>query len=666
MKPALVLLLLLATGLVAWALSGGEPGTAPIQIPPKAGGPTPPAAAPPTEEAAVPQGAGTVERIALGAPTPAPESGQGVRGTVVDDRGQPVGGVQAFLLESLQHDLERMMAMRDVPFPPIAAVATGADGAFALGLPKLGEGAFELRLLAEGFADQRVRGIHVAAGQWHDLGPVTLQRGTVLRGRVTIEGTDLPVPGAEVTIDSGFAFDDLMHRTLPGRERGLSARVDAAGHYRFDNAPAQGLIVVSAVAPGFARETRQQIEMRAGQPVEIDFHLARGSSIHGHVRSHDGRGVEDARIEAWPLVGDGSPLHTTTTADGSFEVAGLRAVDHRLRVLPREHQPAEIPAVAAGTRDLEITVARRASAAVLVRTPDGAILRRYTLGIRHWFAENGGQIGTVVDVPDLPIELRADTDRAIVANLDRGQYVVQVTADGFAKTLSDAFSIGDDARDVVVEMTMSTGTLLRAVVVDDHGKPVTGATVTTQVDGADEDNPVWRMIASMTPDKITRASVRTDINGVFALPRLAAADYQLQIDHPQHCRGIQTGIRITNPGEQTLPPIVLHRGAVLRGRTWVDGMPAGHVRVAIATAAAPGAIAQDLVRTEATSDNDGFFVTARRLPPGTYELRASTIDAGPNADIFRQLRQQQLSAVQITVAAGQELVEQDIRITTDH
>ncbi|MBK8096856.1 MAG: carboxypeptidase regulatory-like domain-containing protein [Planctomycetes bacterium] len=667
MKPALLLLVLLATAAVAWALLAGNPGASPSQG--IAGGgptttPSPAVAAVPLESA--PAGSGTVERIAVDPAAPIQEFGQGVRGVVVDDRGQPVAGVQTFLLESLRHDLERMLALRDVPFPPLAQVTTASDGTFTLGLRQLGEGAFELRLLATGFADQRIRGIHVAAGQWNDLGTVTLQRGTVLRGRVTMEGTDLPVPGAEVSIDSGFAFDDLMHRTLPGREKGLWTTVDAAGNYRIDNAPAQGLIVVSAVAAGFARVTRPQIEMRAGQPLEIDFQLPRGSSIQGRVLGRDGRGVEDARIEAWPLVGDGSPLHTTTGVDGAFEVMGLRAVDHRLRVLPREHQPAELVAVAAGTRGVEITVERRASAAVLVRTPDGSILRQYTLGVRHWFAENGGQIGTVVDIPDLSVRLRADEERAVIANLDRGDYVVQVMADGFAKTLSGNFSIGEDARDVVVEVTMSMGTLLRAVVVDEQGKPVAGATVTTQVDGADEDNPVWRMIASMTPDKFTRTSARTDVHGVFALPQLAIADYQLQIEHPQFCRGFHKGVRISAPGEQTLPPIVLHRGALVRGHTWVDGKTQGHVRVAITTAAAPGAIAQDLVRTEATSDNDGLFVTARRLPPGTYELRASTIDASPNADIFRQLRQQQLSAVLVTVAAGQEQVEQDIRITTDH
>src|SRR5437867_9546895 len=85
-------------------------------------------------------------------------------------------------------------------------------------------------------------------------------------------------------------------------------------------------------------------------------------------------------------------------------------------------------------------------------------------------------------------------------------------------------------------MTMTRGGAIRGRIVDEAEQPIAGATVATQAAGAVEDNPVWRMLASLTPDKITRTTATTGADGTFRLGRLAHAAYQLEVAHADYCR----------------------------------------------------------------------------------------------------------------------------------
>lgn len=601
---------------------------------------------------------------------------QGLRGLCVDAGQRPLADVQVFLLESLRNDplTLPMLLQQGLAVGPLAETRSAADGSFAIGLHLANDKLYELRFLSGRHADTRIGDLRVLPGEWHDVGAVLLVAGATVRGRVTIAGTNTPAPQASVTIEAGTVFEDMALRSLPGRERGLSAFVDGSGTYELRNAPTRGVVQMSAVAPGFARVLRQNIDLGTAQPLQIDFELPPGLSLGGQVVDADGRAIAGARLEAWPTLSASPPGVAQSLADGRFEIAGLVAGDYRLRVLARGHQDQDLHGVPAGRDDLRLVMQPRATLVVRVVSPDQAVQRRYQLGVRRWFANGAdpldGHVGLVAEVPDQRVRLDGMTDTTSVAGLPPGTFVVEVTADGFGKTLSEPFSIDVGTREVAVDVVLHEGGSLRGVVLTEAGQPLAGATVETQANGATPDNPVWRMLAKAAPDRITRRKVTTGADGSFALEQLAFANYQLQVDHPDACRGLLRDLRIDAAGVRALPPIRLPIGASVVGKATVDGKVQGQMKVVLASVVDPAAgrdQALAAIRLETVTDSSGAFQMPRRVPPGRYELRAALVGTSdPEAQIFRQLLQLQHSSTNLTVVPGQTQVEQHIDLPAEH
>lgn len=672
-----ILVTVFAVGLV-WALRSNDraetPGATALAPPAPSARETPGATAAATVRQPAPVPENERQEIPL-VPAHA-DCPQGVHGTAVDRQGAPLAGVRAFLIESASNDpIERFQNLaRKVPLPPAAAAVTGAEGRFRLGLRAPTDRDYEVYLLADGFAEVRIGDLRLHENRWQDLGPITLEQGSTILGRVLVDGTELPVPDATITLDSIYPLADVALADLPGGRHSRSAVVDATGHYRIEHAPRSGAFRLTAAAPGFARLVRSNIELQPGQPTTVDFALQRGLTIGGWIFGTDGQPVAEARIEAWPTTPEPA-YRGTVAADGRFQVAGLREGSYRLHVQAERFQPRDLAEVAAGTQDLRIELAPRASAAILVRTPEGQVQRGYHLSVRRFFAESGGQIAAVHDVPDRTVRLPPHEDLAVVEGLDPGTaeapavYAFHLRAEGFALTLSPPFTPGPTASRPTVEVTLTRGGAIHGRVVDEGGRPVGGAEITTQPAGAVEENPVWRMLASLTPDRITRASASTAADGSFVLPRLAHADYQLDVAHADYCKSRRTPVQIDGDHDVAIAPIVLRRGTLVRGRTFVDGLPRSQVRVVLTPA--PGTVEPATktadetlpVRVEAVSDPDGTYVLPRRIPPGLYELRAAIqVGNDPQNEVLQQLSQLQRSAVTIAVPVGQETLEQDIRL----
>jgi protocatechuate 3,4-dioxygenase beta subunit len=583
--------------------------------------------------------------------------------------------VQVYLVESPANDPLSLpiVLQRGLLGGPLASSRTGADGRFALGLQLADERLYELHFLGEHHADAQIGGLRVLPADWRDVGTVTLHPGARLHGRVTVAGTDLPAPGAVVTIDVGTTFEDAVTRSLPRRERGLAADVDLDGNYEFRHVPARGMVRVAAVAPGFARVERNQIELRPRGAARVDLALLPGLSITGSVRDPLGQPVARARVEAWPVETGGNPLLATTRVDGTFVVLGLVAGKHRLRVLARGFHDLDQEDVAAGRFDVQVVLQPRHTVRVTARGPDGQVLRRYQLAVRRWFAEQG-QIGVVADLREQRVRLDGLTDHVDVPGVPAGTFVCQVSAEGAATALSEPFTTSDPAAGTMaqrhdIEVRLTTGASLRGRIVDANGRALAGATVTTQADGANPDDPVWRLLAGVAPLRITATTTTTDADGAFRMALLAHGRYQLQVDHPEACRHWARGIDLATDGERTLPPIEVPGGAVVQGKATVGGKSGGQIQVVVRTATAPNSPGPAAVplRLETVTDSSGAFRLPRRLAPGTYELKAAAGEtAEPEAQIFRQLLQLQRSTTIFQVAPGQLLVELNIDLPSDH
>lgn len=666
-RGVLLVALLLVIVATAWLLRGdGEVESPAVPATPTTA--AAPAAANPVTAPTVPEAgeAGDrqlVERLPAVAPAGA-DYAQGVRGIVVDRRGRPLAGADIYLVESAANDpLGRfLLAQRGVPLAPVAQGQSADDGTFALGLRTPTAKKHEVVLAAPHHAPTRIGDIQVLPQEWHDLGSVQLVPGVSVRGRVTIEGTELPVPQATVVVSAASAFADSVAQL--GARQEFAAAVDAQGYYELHQAPRAGQFAVAAMAPGFARVTRTNLECSGDAPLEVDLQLPRGLTIAGTVAAPPGLAVPSGiQVEAWPLQGSEPPYLGADRGNGRFEVPGLREGNYRLRIQAQGFRPHVIDQVAAGRADLLVQLEPRAAASVRVLAPDGQLVRSYQLALRRFFAEGAGAIGVVADVPEQYVRLDGTTEVATLSGLDHGTYVFQVKADGFAKTLSKPFTIDATTLFAALEVTLSHGATLTGQVLDQQDRPLAGATVSTQADGADDDNPVWRMLAAATPDKISRTSVTTGPDGRFRLELLALADYQLAVTHPEHCPAWRRHIALHAEGEVVLPPLRLHRGAEVRGRGLIDGEPTGQIKIVVSNAADAVAADEPAIRVETVTNAAGEFVLPRRLPPGRYELRgALTVGSDPAGDILRQIAQLQQSAVPFTVIAGQETVHQELRL----
>jgi len=667
---AVAALLVLAAGIWWWAHAAGPdlavPASPSAAAPPGAVAPAiDPVSAPVVPPPAPPTDRSPIERTRV----PVATTPQGLRGLVLDEGDRPLPGVQVHLLESPGNDPLGlpMLLQHRLPASALATTATEYDGTFAIGLPRVQDRIYELYLLSPDHATVRLGDLRLLADEWHDLGAITMGPGATLQGRVTVDGLATPVPNAVITVRAGTAFDDVALRGIEDGHRGLVTTADATGHYELRHAPGRGVVQVSATAPGFARLVRRDVELTTEQPITLDFALSPGWTLRGTVVDAEGQPIHEARVEVWPSQIADAAFLAASDLTGAWEVQGLAAGPHRVRASARGFQTAEVAEVAAGQADVRLVLPRRGRVEVRATTPDGGVLRDYQLSIHRYFDDRGGQIGFVADLPERHVRLDGFTDHTEFDGLPAGTFVCEVTAPGYAKTLSAPFTIEAEPAPgtLRIEVPVSRGATLRGRVFAADGAPLADAVVRTQVDGADPESPIWKLLASAVPVRITSVEATTDADGNFVLPLLALGDYQLAVEHPEACRSIVSAIRLDRAAERTLPPIRLLRGAVVSGRATVGGRRAGQIKVVLleADAGRQG----PTTRLETVTDAEGSFRLPRRVPPGTYELRAAVVGtAAPDAQILRQLLQLQRSSTTVVVPAGQAVVERDIDIPDPH
>ena len=674
-----VVLLGIAASLAFAFLGSDRDPTGPTPTPPPATTPEPAANEGTPNPAVAAENASEVDRrIALPesgrSEIPRPQFAQGLRGLVLDAAARPLAGRQVYLVDSAGNEplaLPLLRQQRDA-FGPVASCNTEADGSFAVGLPVAQDRIYELYVVSPNHATARLGGLRLLPGQWHQIDTITMTAGATLRGRVTVAGRDdIPVPAATVQVEIGTAFADAALRALPGADVGLVTTVDAAGNYELRNVPSRGIVQVAAVAPGFARLQKGNIELALDKPVVVDFGLLPGHSIAGSVVNVAGEPLANAMIEAWPKDATQAPLTARCDDQGRFTMLGLAACPHRVRAQARNHRVHDEATVEPGRTDLRFVLNELSRVRVRVQAPNGDVVRSYQLALRRVFPEQPAQIGNVATVPDQRVRLDANTDAAELAGVPEGWFACQVEAEGFAKTLSQPFdntrSDGDQRpRQFEVVMTMALGATVRGRVVDENGEALAGAVVTTQADGRLPDSPFQRMLAGTLPERTTAARATTGPDGAFVLRHLAHADYQLQIEHPDACRTLVGGLQLLADGDRELPPICMPGGAMIRGTITVQGRVAGQVKIVFSTPA-DHADARTSLRLETVTEANGTFALPRRVPVGRYEVRAAVMGKGePESQIFREILQLQRSATTVTVAPGQGQVECVIDLPSDH
>lgn len=241
------------------------------------------------------------------------DAGTAIAGRVVDDRGDPVGGV---VLDLVEPSAERVSYL--------AAAQSGADGRFRVSgrLPvvvrprgEIGIATYEPRSIV---VDRVERASDLVFVRVPDEGR------SRLRGVVVRDDDDRPVAGARVEIHP-------VGRGLPLEALDGSTRATTAGDGSFDVACPPGEERSIAVDPPdeatLRRATLAVPDADCSEVVEI--RLPAALAVAGRVRDERGEPAAGIVVRA----DDGGPS-ATTDVDGSFRIGGLGDREVRLSVPP--------------------------------------------------------------------------------------------------------------------------------------------------------------------------------------------------------------------------------------------------------------------------------------------------------------------------------------------
>lgn len=199
---------------------------------------------------------------------------------------------------------------------------TGSEGRFeVLDLP---EGRYDLRIGAKGFAPVTILGVNLPAAGQEEIGPVVLEPGTTLEGKVTdrsghgLEGATIIVPAWRGAGNSGSRID--------GSQGELEVQTDADGRFNIpDLAPGSGLSL-HVEKEGYRTQWVQASVVESEPPLRVV--LEKTLTIAGRLLSPEGEPVERGYVVLikhdqdrgpfGPGSGGGSMASTWTMKDGSF------------------------------------------------------------------------------------------------------------------------------------------------------------------------------------------------------------------------------------------------------------------------------------------------------------------------------------------------------------
>ncbi|MEM7202715.1 MAG: sigma-70 family RNA polymerase sigma factor [Planctomycetota bacterium] len=251
-----------------------------------------------------------------------------ITGSVVDPRGQPVGGAALWLTERWRQDKGAVIAHTD------------AAGAFEI---RSVTGSRYIRAQHAHLAPSDLAPAAAATGQTAPVRLTLGEAGGRLLGRV-LDDAGRPVARARLWV---HAEPTATRRGLDGSWRPepppAVARTDAAGRFAFDGL-APGLLRLTARSPAMAPH-QQDVGLESGATRHIDVHLAPGAVVHGAVIDAAGQPVPRARL----FSGTGEHLidrRTVADAAGLFALRGLPVGEVQVAALGSDNGPGYAPVTA--------------------------------------------------------------------------------------------------------------------------------------------------------------------------------------------------------------------------------------------------------------------------------------------------------------------------------
>ncbi|WP_309895395.1 carboxypeptidase-like regulatory domain-containing protein [Archangium sp.] len=499
-----------------------------------------------------------------------------LEGTVVDEDGQPVGGVSLFLLGPGAEG-------REARPPPLTFTESREDGTFHLDAPE--PGTYSVRLGHTHYLETErdvtapVRGARLV-----------LRSGAAVELEV-VDEAERPVANAEVHVLPEVIQGPYHDKTALTDERGqVTVKGLQAGRYG-----------VAAAMPESTplRTVRRVVELRDSERQRVRLRFEEGPRLSGVVVDQAGKPVAGAEVRVAPafLVDprkyaapelepyserldaawfSGSERTNRTGPDGRFTVPHLHSGPYLVTALKDGYDfdsratggarrvlgPLSGVLVSAGTSDVRLVLESLGYVRGRVVRVDGSPVTHFQLNGLGQEDEQGAF--------QWPIH-------------DTGELVLAFAASGLAGTVRKVQGrVGEDVE--LGAVVLGPGRQVRVRVVDAAtSEPVFGATVDLRAPGAadpeDERSLLYGISEVRTgPDGTTvyeaRPDPRTDADGTRVLENVEARPLLVLVSHPEYLRaGVPLGAtarELTVPlGSGTWVRGEVRAGETLMDRGWV-------------------------------------------------------------------------------------------------
>jgi protocatechuate 3,4-dioxygenase beta subunit len=459
---------------------------------------------------------------------------------------------------------------------PRGRAVAGPDGAFRIG--GLLRGRYEILAIREGFA----RAIVFADAGREDL-RLALAPGSAIAGRIS--GPDLPLGGAEVLV---FREDRALES---------EARTAANGRYRVPGlTPGPKSVVVRA--PGFRPVRKMGVAVELGTDTILDLTLEPGLVVAGRILDGEGAPLAGASVTVLPLAGMPQPP-VLSGPDGSFAVEGLPRGQVRIQADLAGYGRRELFGIEAGSRDVEVVLARTGAIRIRVTGGDGAI---DSFWVRHYRMADNPQIGwrNRLTAGRRAVEGAVD-GRHRIDGVASGRYVVEAGASGRAPGRVEGVEVpaSGESEEVLLELGPAAEVRGRVVRAEDDS-PVAGADIV-----------VNHALGGMP---IAPSDVRTTsaADGTFRLTDQAPGSLSLTVSHANYATAVLTRDASVEAGDPVV--VRLSAGGTITGTVYDER---GRPMPAALIVATPVLALTD--RRQASTDGDGRFVL-ERLPAGTVNV----------------------------------------------
>jgi hypothetical protein len=416
-----------------------------------------------------------------------------------------------------------------------------------------------------------------------------LNTGATLRGRVIEEGTQRPIPHAELS--DSWSFRRVVKADAEGRFEASGLAISAEWS------------AIHARAEGYGQREFRALDLRVSG--EIELALAPAYSVRGVLHLPNGAPAAGALVMAVTAIsfaGINVPNSIAAVADaeGAFTLSNVRTdVQQVLCARSAGVSPLwrilQAPVQANATVDfgvLMFEVAGSLSGSLLL-DDDAPALAAVECELR-------GPKGDSVDPRLLPtaelgirflVQRRRadDLGRFYFADLGAGGYELSITVPGRPKhRVSIDLTAGEQR--VLVPVDLRGGRAIAGLVVDVAGSPVVGARVTILLDGA--------------RGTLGQLSLFTDAAGAFRFGGLEDAGYRLDVEAPVVRGAMQRFLplaeRVVHAGASELRLTLLEAGGI-------EGIVVGGATLQAALCEVRALSADGTKIATATADHAGAF-----------------------------------------------------------